>query len=108
MPKLTIGVSNVNRSNGGVRYTITRNDDSRIAVGYVEMVNSFWNIRDACDEPIKVGSAKYLEMQMAVTKYQEWAEKYQCPACGGSTASKPEPWCNQKDWHIGRSPERTD
>ena len=75
MPKLTIGVSNVNRSNNGVRYTITRNDDSRIVVGYVEMVNSIWNIRDAYDEPIRVGSAKYLEMQIAVTKYQEWTEK---------------------------------
>lgn len=76
VPPLTIGVSNVNRSAIGSRYTITRNSDSRIAVGYVEITGDLWNVRDALNEPVRVGSTQYALMRAAVKAYQSWAERH--------------------------------
>lgn len=73
-----VGVSNVDRSPNGVRYAITRNDDSRIRVGYVEITGSLINVRDAFDEPVMVGSAKYHALVNAVNHYREWAERHNC------------------------------
>lgn len=72
---MTIGVSNISRSNNGSRYTLTRNDDSRIVVGHVEITGNIWNMRDSFDEPITVGSPRYNEFRTAVQHYLEWAEK---------------------------------
>ncbi len=69
---LTIGVSNVSRSSYGERYILTRNNDSRIVVGYVEVTGSLYNVRSAFDEPVEVGSPKYNEMVAAVKHFQEW------------------------------------
>ena len=74
MPALNIGVSNVNRSSSGVRYTITRDSDSRIRVGYVEITGTLWNVRDALNEPVRVGSIKYEFLCAAVKAYQKRAE----------------------------------
>jgi hypothetical protein len=73
---LNIGVSNVDRSANGTRYVITRNSDSRIRVGYVEVTGQLWNVRDALNEPVGVGSAKYELLRAAVKAYQSWAERH--------------------------------
>jgi len=72
---LNIGVSSVNRSANGTRYTITRDSDTRIRVGAVEVTGQVWNVRDALDEPVTVGSPKYHLMIAAVKAYQSWAER---------------------------------
>lgn len=70
-----VGVSNVNHSTYGTRYTLTRNDDSRVPVGYVEMTGSLMNVRDAFNEPVSVGSTHYHALVNAVNKYRAWAER---------------------------------
>lgn len=72
---LNIGVSNVDRSPNGARYTITLDSDSRIPVGYVEVTGTLWNVRDALDEPVRVDSTAYALLCAAVKAYQSWAER---------------------------------
>ena len=73
---MSIGVANVNRSPNGTRYTLTRDDDSRIVVGYVEVVGALYNVRTALDEPVPVGSPRYNSSVKAVRSYLNWAERH--------------------------------
>jgi hypothetical protein len=73
---LAIGVSNVSRSANGTRYTITSDSDPRVRVGYVEITGSLWNVRDAHDEPVPVGSTQDALLRAAVKAYQSWAERH--------------------------------
>lgn len=69
-----IGVANVKRQAYGTRYTLTRDNDSRIVVGYVEVTGVLTNVRNCFNEPVPVGSAKYDAMTAAVKRYASWAE----------------------------------
>jgi hypothetical protein len=71
---MSVGVSNVNRSPNGARFTITRDSDSRIPVGYVEVTGNLLNVRDAFNEPVRVGSTRYVLLCNAVKAYRAWAE----------------------------------
>ena len=72
----SLGVSNVDRSANGTRYTLTYDDvsDGYFKAGYVEVTGTLSNVRDQFDEPVRVGSVQYDRMMAAVKDYQNWAD----------------------------------
>lgn len=69
-----IGVSNVDRTPTGTRYLITRNSDSRIAVGSVTIAEETETVRNSLNQP--VSQDVETQMRAAVFEYLTWAERH--------------------------------